>query len=99
MKRFIVGLLILGAVVAVVATIMKRRSGSDVGWDEFAQDSFAKASDAAKKTAGSITDAATERTKAASDAVTKATEAATDAANKAADQLTGAVEKTKRAAS
>jgi hypothetical protein len=49
MKRFIIGLLVLGAIVAVVASIMKRRSGSDVGWDELTQDMPAKASDATER--------------------------------------------------
>jgi len=53
MKRFIIGLLVLGAIVAVVAAIMKRQSGSDMSWDEFAQDTLTKAS-------GAMSDATTK---------------------------------------
>jgi hypothetical protein len=91
MKRFIVGLLVLGAVVAVVAAIMKRRSGSDMSWDEFAQDSFTKASDTANKAIESATDIAKDRGKAMSDAATEAK----STANKAADDVTAAVEEAK----
>ena len=60
MKRFIIGLLVLGAIVAVVAAIMKHRSGSDMSWDEFAQDTVRQAPDAANKAMQSATDAADE---------------------------------------
>jgi hypothetical protein len=60
MKRFIIGLLVLGAIVAVVAAIMKRRSGSDMSWDEFGQDTVTQARDAANKAMPSATDASNE---------------------------------------
>ena len=47
MKRFFIGMLILGGIIAAAAVIMKRRSGSDVSWDEFARDTSARMSDAA----------------------------------------------------
>ena len=88
MKRFIIGLLILGAIVAVVATARKRRSGSDVGWDELASDTLAKESDSAEKALDTVTEAATD---------TK--EAAADAANKASDDITVVVEEAERSTS
>jgi gas vesicle protein len=99
MRRFIIGLLVLGAVVAVVAAIMKRRSGSEMGWDELAQDSFTKASDTANKAIESATDVANDRGKAMSDAATEAKDAATDAADKAADDISVVIEETERSAS
>jgi hypothetical protein len=97
MKRLVIGLLILGGVIAAIAVI-KRRSGSGVDeWDSFAADDVyaqaskttAKATDAVKDAAAKTTDAAkdasTTTTKAVKDAATKATEAAKDAAAKATD--------------
>jgi len=95
MKRFIIGLLVLGAIVAVVAAIMKRRSGSDMSWDEFAQDSFTKASDTANKAIESARDVASDRGKAMSDAASEAK----DAAGEAADDITAAVEEAERSTS
>ncbi len=91
MRRLLIGLLILGGVIAAIAVI-KRRSSSGVDeWDSFAAgDSYAqassavaKATDAAKEGAAKATDtakdAASTATKAAKDAAAKATEAAKDA--------------------
>jgi hypothetical protein len=52
MRRLLIGLLILGGVIAAIAVI-KRRSSSDVDeWDSFAaSDSYAQASTAAAKAA------------------------------------------------
>jgi gas vesicle protein len=66
MKRLIFGLLILGAILAVVAAIMKRQSGSDAGWDELTRDTVAEASDATAEAKEAMGDAA----KAAADDVT-----------------------------
>src|SRR5215831_2212617 len=38
MKRFIVGMFILGGIIAAAMVIMRRRAESDVGWDEFVSD-------------------------------------------------------------
>ena len=92
MRRLLIGLLILGGVIAAIAVI-KRRSGSGLDeWDSFAADDVyaaqaskttAKATDAVKDAATTATDtvkdAATTATKAAKDAATKATDAAKDA--------------------
>ena len=69
MRRFLIGLLILGGVIAAIAVISRRRSGSGVDeWDSLAT----KVTEATK-------DAATKATDAAKDAATKATDAAKDA--------------------
>ena len=68
MRKFLIGLLILGGVIAAIAVVSRRRSGSGVdGWDSFATE----ATEAAK-------DTATKATEAAKDTATKATEAAKD---------------------
>ena len=80
MRKLLIGLLILGGVIAAIA-VMRRRSSSDVDeWDSFAADdvyaqaskSFTTATDAAK-------DAAATTSEAAKDAAAKANEAAKDA--------------------
>ena len=62
MKRFIMTLLILGAVVGVVAMIMKRRGSSMDDWRSFAEDSWSQTKDAAEGAAdqakGALDDAA-----------------------------------------
>ena len=60
MKRFIVGLLILGAILAVVAAIMRRQSGSDAGWDELTRDEVSKASDTVADATEAVGKAANE---------------------------------------
>jgi hypothetical protein len=48
MKKFIVGLLILGAVVAAVAMVMKRRSADEVDeWTSMSEDAASKIEEAA----------------------------------------------------
>ena len=80
MRKLLIGLLILGGVIAAIAVI-KRRSGSSVDeWDSFATgDLYPQASEAATKATDTAKDAATTATKAAKDAATKATDAAKDA--------------------
>src|SRR5215216_2355194 len=97
MRKLLIGLLILGGVIAAIAVI-RRRSGSGVDeWDSFAADDVyaqasmttAKTSDAAKaataKAADAAKEAATTATKAAKNAAAKATDAAKNAAAKATD--------------
>ena len=69
MRKLLIGLLILGGVIAAIA-VTRRRSGSDAdGWDSFAAgDSYAPASQAA-----------TDATDAAEDAAAKTIDAAKDA--------------------
>ena len=84
MRRLLIGLLILGGVIAAIA-VMRRRSGSGVDeWDSFsADDSSAPVSNAATKATDAAKDAAVKATDAAKDAAVKATDAAKDAATKA----------------
>ena len=70
MKRFLMTLLILGAVIGVVAMVMRRRSGSDIDeWRSFADDAVAQAKDTAVEAA----DSAKEIADTAADAVEDAT--------------------------
>ena len=84
MRKLLIGLLILGGVIAAIAVI-KRRSSSGVDeWDSFtADDSYRQASNAAAKATDAVKDAATTATKAAKDAAAKATDAAKEAATTA----------------
>ncbi|HEY3211975.1 MAG TPA: hypothetical protein VGL16_02035 [Actinomycetota bacterium] len=69
MKKFLIGMLIVGGVIAAVTIIMRRRSGSGVDdWDSLAEDSYSRVSQSASRAAD-----------AAKDSVSKATDAATNA--------------------
>ena len=68
MKRFIIGMLILGGIIAAAAVIMKRRSGPDVSWDEFARDTSARMSDAMSGGSEPAKDAADEAREVTKDA-------------------------------
>ena len=69
MKKFLIGVLIVGGMIAAIAVIMRRRSGSGVDdWDSLAEDSYSRASQTASRAAD-----------AAKDSVSKATDAATNA--------------------
>jgi gas vesicle protein len=85
-RRLLIGLLILGGVIAAIAVI-KRRSGSGLDeWDSFAADDvYAQASKTTAKATDAVKDAATTATKAAKDAATTVTETAKDTATKATD--------------
>ena len=78
MRKVLIGLLILGGAIAVIAVISRRRSGSGVDeWDSFAAgDPYMQAS----KATDAATDTAATTTKAAKDAAAKATDAAKGAA-------------------
>ena len=84
MRRLLIGLLILGGVIAAIAVI-KRRSGSGLDeWDSFAADDvYAQASKTTATATDAVKDAATTATKAARDAATTVTKAAKDTATKA----------------
>jgi len=100
MRKLLIGLLILGGVIAAVAVISRRRSGSGVDeWDSFAPgDSYARAPNAAAKATDAVKDAATTASKTVKDAATTATKAAKDAAAKAADAAKDAATKANEAA-
>ena len=84
MRKLLIGLLILGGVIAAIAVI-KRRSGAGVDeWDSFAAgDTYASGSKAVAKATDAAKDAAAKATDAAKGAATTATKAAKDAAAKA----------------
>ena len=86
MRKLLIGLLILGGVIAAIAVI-KRRSGSGVDeWDSFAADDvYGQASRTTAKATDAVKEAATTATKAAKDAATTVTKAAKDAATNATD--------------
>src|SRR6476646_3087779 len=92
MKRFFIGMLILGGIIAAAAVIMKRRSGSDVSWDEFARDTSARMSDAAASGSETAKDAADQAKEAATDAAGGAKDTAKHASKKAQDLADKATE-------
>ena len=81
MRKLLIGLLILGGVIAAIAVI-KRRSGSGVDeWDSFAADDvYARASTTTTKATDTVREVASTATQAAKDATAKAADAAKDAA-------------------
>ena len=84
MRKLLIGLLILGGVIAAIAVIRRRSGSGDDGWDSFAADDvYAEASKTATKATDAAKDAATTATRAAKDAAVKATDVAKDAAAKA----------------
>jgi hypothetical protein len=84
MRKLLIGLLILGGVIAAIAVIRRRSGSGDDGWDSFAADDvYAQASKTATKATDAAKDAATTATRAAKDAAVKATGVAKDAAAKA----------------
>jgi len=99
MRKLLIGLLILGGVIAAIAVI-KRRSGSGVDeWDSFAADDvYARASATTANTADAVKDAAVKATDAAKDAASTATKAAKDATAKATDATKDAAAKVTGAA-
>ena len=99
MRKLLIGLLILGGVIAAIALI-KRRSGSGVDeWDSFAADDpYARASTAATKATDVAKDAASTASQAAKDAASTVTKAAKDAASKATDAAKDATTKATDAA-
>ena len=81
MRKLLIGLLILGGVIAAIAVISRRRSSSGVDeWDSFAvSDSYGQVPKAAAKATDAAKNAAAKATDAAKDAATKATDAVKDA--------------------
>jgi gas vesicle protein len=92
MKRFFIGMLILGGIIAAAAVFMKRRSGSDVSWDEFARDTSARMSDAAAGGTESAKDAADEAKEVMTDAAAEAKDNAKHASDEAQDLAEKATE-------
>lgn len=92
MKRFIIGILILGGIVAAAAVIMKLRSGSDVSWDEFAHDTSARMSDTTAGGSEPARDAADEVKEVTTDAAAEAKDTAEDASDEAQDSAEKATE-------
>jgi hypothetical protein len=57
MKKFLIGVLIVGGMIAAVAIIMRRRSGSGVDdWESLAEDSYSRASQSASRAADAAKD-------------------------------------------
>ena len=84
MRKLLIGLLILGGVIAAIAVIRRRSGSGDDGWDSFAADDvYAQASKTATKATDAAKDVAATATRAAKDAAVKATDVAKDAAAKA----------------
>jgi gas vesicle protein len=99
MRRLLIGLLILGGVIAAIAVI-KRRSGSGVDeWDSFAADDvYAQGSTTTARATDAVKDAAPKATDATKDAATTATKAAKEATSKTTDAAKDAATTTTKAA-
>ena len=99
MRKLLIGLLIVGGVIAAIAVIRRRSGSGDDGWDSFAADDvYAQASRAATKATDATKDAATTATRAVKDAATTASRAAKDTAVKATDAAKDAAAKANEAA-
>jgi len=86
MRKLLIGLLILGGVIAAISVIRRRSGSGEDGWDSFAADDvYAQASKAATKATDAATDAASTATRAAKDTAVKATDLVKDAAVKASE--------------
>jgi uncharacterized protein (UPF0333 family) len=61
MKKFLVGMMLLAGAIAVIAVIVKRRSGSDVDeWDSLAGDTYSRASQSVSKATNATTESVSE---------------------------------------
>ena len=99
MRRFLIGLLLLGSVIAIVAVIARRRSSS-VGdeWDSFAEDPYGRASESVSKVTDTATESVSKAEGAAKDSVSKAAGAAKESISKAADAAQKSISKAAGAA-
>lgn len=80
MKRFVIGLLVVGGIIAAIALIIRRRSGSDLDeWDSFAGDTYTRASTSVTNLSESAMDAVSKGSGAAKDAASGVSEAAKNA--------------------
>jgi gas vesicle protein len=97
MKRFVMGVLIVGSVIAAIALVVRKRSRSGADqWDTFAEDTFARAStsvskvsdaarDATADVSDTVKDATADVSDTAKDTASKVSKTAKDAASKASD--------------
>jgi hypothetical protein len=86
MKKLLIGMLLLGGVIAVIAVIARRRSGSTVDeWDSFAADTYGRTSDSVTKATDAATESISQVADAAKGSVSEATDAAQTSASKAAE--------------
>jgi len=99
MRKLLIGLLILGGVIAAI-TVIKRRSSSGVDeWDSFgADDPYGQASKATMRATDAAKDDNAKDTDAAKDAATTATKAVKNAAAKATDAAKDAATTSTKAA-
>ena len=86
MKRFVIGVLVIGGVIAAIALIIRKRSGSDVDeWNSFAEDAYTRASTSVTKLSDSATDAVSKVADTAKDEAAKGSGAASGTATKVSD--------------
>jgi gas vesicle protein len=99
MKRFIIGLLIVGGAIAAIALVVRKRAGSRGDeWDAFAEDTFVRASDAASTVADAAKDATSKVRDSAKGTASKVSDTAKDAASKVTDTAKDAASKVTDAA-
>ena len=79
MRRFVIGMLIVGSVVAAIVLITRKRSGDGDDWGRFAEDTLDRASTAASKVSDTAKDAASKASATAKDAASKVTDTANNA--------------------
>jgi gas vesicle protein len=80
MKRFVIGMLIVGSVVATIMLITRKRSGSDADdWGRLAGDTYDRASTAASRMSDTAKDAASKVSETVKDATSKVSQTAKDA--------------------
>ena len=85
MRRVLIGMLIVGAMIGAVAVILRRRSSSDGDWGSLAQDSYHRVSEGASRVAEIGKETVSTAADAATDSVSQAADAAKTIASKAAD--------------
>lgn len=94
MKRFFIGLLIVGSVVAAIALIVRKRAASDPEqWDSFAGDTYARASETASKMSDSAKDTVSKLSESAKDVASDVSDTAKDTASKVSDTAKDAASK------
>src|SRR5262249_46562510 len=92
MKRFIIGMLILGGIIATAAVIMKRRSGAGVGLGGVVSDTAPCMTDTATDAAGHAKDVAKDAAARAEDVGERVSNEAQEASDQATETIVNLAE-------
>lgn len=98
MKRLLIGMVLVGGAIAVIAMIVRRRSSQGDQWDSFATDTYGRASDAVSRASDDATEGVSRATDATQGAVSKATDVMKESVTKAADAAQKSASKANEAA-